>query len=46
LGQRSAIEDADVLVAYSDFARFQNAFQAALQSASQVLQPSLLDFLR
>lgn len=46
LGQRSAIEDADVLVAYSDFARFQNAFQAALQSASQVIQPSLLDFLR
>ena len=46
LGQRSMIEDADVLVAYSDFARFQNAFQAALQSASQVLQPSLLDFLR
>ena len=46
LGQRSMIEDADVLVAYSDFARFQNAFQAALQSASQMLQPSLLDFLR
>lgn len=46
LGQRSAIEDADVLSAYSDFARLQNAFQAALQSASQVIQPSLLDFLR
>lgn len=46
MGQRSAIEDADALVAYSDFARLQNAFQAALQSASQVLQPSLLDFLR
>ena len=46
LGQRSAIEDADVLGAYSDFARLQNAFQAALQSASQVIQPSLLDFLR
>jgi len=46
LGQRSAIEDADVLVAYSDFARFQHAFEAALQSASQVIQPSLLDFLR
>jgi flagellin-like hook-associated protein FlgL len=44
--QRSDIEDADVLAAYSDFARFQYAFQAALQSASQVVQPSLLDFLR
>ena len=44
--QRSKIEDADVLSAYSDFARLQNAFQAALQSASQIIQPSLLDFLR
>lgn len=44
--QRSQIEDADILTAYSDFARFQNAFQAALQSASQVIQPSLLDFLK
>jgi flagellar hook-associated protein 3 FlgL len=46
LGERSRIEDADVLTAYSDFARLQNAFDAALQSASQVLRPSLLDFLR
>jgi len=46
VGQRSQIEDADVLAAYSDFARFQNAFQAALQSASQLVRPSLLDFLR
>jgi flagellar hook-associated protein 3 FlgL len=46
LGERSKIEDADVLSAYSDFARLQNAFDAALQSASQVLRPSLLDFLR
>lgn len=46
VGQRSQIEDADVLVAYSDFARFQNAFQAALQSASELVRPSLLDFLR
>jgi flagellar hook-associated protein 3 FlgL len=44
--QRSKIEDADVLSAYSDFARLQNAFQAALQSASQIIQPSLLDFLK
>jgi flagellin-like hook-associated protein FlgL len=45
-GERSRIEDADVLSAYSDFARLQSAFDAALQSASQVLRPSLLDFLR
>ena len=44
-GLRSQIEDADVIAAYSDFARFQNAFQAALQSAAQVIQPTLLDFL-
>ncbi|GEM_PF-1990154 len=44
-GQRSQIEDADVIAAYSDFARFQSAFQAALQSAAQVIQPTLLDFL-
>ena len=44
LGQRSQIEDADVLAAYFDFARLQNAFEAALQSASQLIQPSLLDF--
>jgi flagellar hook-associated protein 3 FlgL len=46
LGERSKIEDADVLTAYSDFARLQSAFDAALQSAAQVLRPSLLDFLR
>ena len=46
LGERSRIEDADVLTAYSDFARLQSAFDAALKSASQVLRPSLLDFLR
>jgi len=44
--RRSQIEDADALAVYSDFARYQQAFQAALQSASQVIQPSLLDFLR
>lgn len=43
---RSQIEDADVLQVYSDFARLQNAFEAALQSASRMIQPSLLDFLR
>ncbi len=44
--RRSQIEDADALAVYSDFARYQQAFQAALQSASQVIQSSLLDFLR
>lgn len=44
--QRSQIEDADVLAVYSDFTRYQQAFQAALQSAAQVIQPSLLDYLR
>jgi flagellar hook-associated protein 3 FlgL len=43
--ERSNIEDANALSAYSDFARLQNAFQAALQSASQVIKPSLLDYL-
>jgi flagellar hook-associated protein 3 FlgL len=44
--QRSQLEDADAIAAYSDLARYQQAFQAALQSASQLIQPSLLDFLR
>ncbi len=43
--QRSNIEDADALAAYSDFTRLQNAFQAALQSSAQVIKPSLLDYL-
>ena len=43
--QRSQIEDADPLKAYSEFARYQQAFQAALSSAAQVVKPSLLDFL-
>jgi flagellar hook-associated protein 3 FlgL len=46
VAQRSSIEDADVLSAYSDFARLQQAFEAALQSAAQLITPSLLDFLR
>jgi flagellar hook-associated protein 3 FlgL len=46
IAELSRIEDADVLSAYSDFARLQSAFDAALRSASQVLRPSLLDFLR
>jgi flagellar hook-associated protein 3 FlgL len=46
VAQRSSTEDADVLSAYSDFARLQQAFQAALQSAAQLITPSLMDFLR
>lgn len=43
---RSQLEDADVVQVYSELARQQYAFEAALQSASRVIQPSLLDYLR
>jgi flagellar hook-associated protein 3 FlgL len=43
---RSQLEDADPVTAYSELARQQYAFEAALQSASQVIQPSILDYLR
>lgn len=43
---RSQIKDADPIQVYSDLARQQYAFEAALQSASRVIQPSLLDYLR
>lgn len=43
---RSQLEDADAVLVYSDLARQQYAFEAALQSASRVIQPSLLDYLR
>jgi len=43
---RSQVEDADAIQVYSDLARQQSAFEAALQSASRVIQPSLLDYLR
>jgi flagellin-like hook-associated protein FlgL len=46
IGERSRVEDADVLSAYSEFARLQSAFEASLASASRMLAPSLLDFLR
>ena len=44
--QRSNLEDVDILSAYSDFTRLQQAFQAALQSSAQIIQPTLLDFLQ
>jgi flagellar hook-associated protein 3 FlgL len=43
---RSNIEDVDPLKVYSDFARLQQAFQAALESSARVVQPSILDFMR
>jgi flagellar hook-associated protein 3 FlgL len=46
MAQRSKLEDADVLSVYSDFSRYQQALQAALKSAAEVVQMSLLDFLR
>jgi flagellar hook-associated protein 3 FlgL len=44
--RRGEIEGADAFQLYSEFAQAQQAFQAALQSAAQVTQLSLLDFLR
>lgn len=44
--RRGQIEGADVFQLYSDFARAQQAFEAALQSAARITQTSLLDFLR
>jgi flagellar hook-associated protein 3 FlgL len=44
--RRSQIQDADALSVYSDFVRHQQALQAALQSSSETVRPSLLDFLR
>ncbi|MBI3600771.1 MAG: flagellar hook-associated protein FlgL [Nitrospinae bacterium] len=44
--QRSAVEDADIAKSASDLALFQTAYQATLQSAAKIIQPSLLDFIR
>jgi flagellar hook-associated protein 3 FlgL len=43
---RSEVEDVDTLKIYSDFARLQQAFQAALESSARVVQPSILDFIK
>lgn len=43
---RSKVEDIDPLKVFSDFARLQQAFTAALESSSRAIQPSILDFLR
>ena len=44
--QLSDIEDADVVKSVSDLANLEFALQATLSSTAQVLQPTLLDFLR
>jgi flagellar hook-associated protein 3 len=42
----SGVEDADIVKVATDLAAQQIAYQAALQAAAQMLQPSLLDFLQ
>ena len=42
----STVEDADMAKTYVDFSTQQAVYQAALKAGSQVVQPSLLDFLR
>ncbi|MZH02403.1 MAG: flagellar hook-associated protein 3 [Nitrospinae bacterium] len=44
--QLSDIEDADVVKSASDLANLEFALQATLGATAQVLQPTLLDFLR
>ena len=44
--QLSKIEDADIIKSASDLANLQFALQATLSSTAQILQPTLLDFLR
>lgn len=43
---KSFVEDADYLAAASELAMLQTAYQATLKSASSIIQPSLLDFIR
>ena len=44
--QLSNIEDADIVKSASDLANLEFALQATLGSTAQILQPTLLDFLR
>ncbi|MZH46384.1 MAG: flagellar hook-associated protein 3 [Nitrospinae bacterium] len=44
--QLASIEDADVVKSASDLANLEFALQATLSATAQVLQPTLLDFLR
>lgn len=43
---RSGLEDTDVAKALTDLTLQQTAYQAALRTGAQIIQPSLLDFLR
>jgi flagellar hook-associated protein 3 FlgL len=42
----SNTEDIDLTQAITDLTAQQSAFQASLASASKIIQPSLLDYLR
>lgn len=44
--QLAKIEDADVVKSISDLANLEFALQATLAATAQILQPTLLDFLR
>ena len=44
--QLSKIEDADIIKSASDLANLEFALQATLGATAQILQPTLLDFLR
>ena len=44
--QLAKIEDADLVKSASDLAKLEFALQATLSSTAQILQPTLLDFLR
>ena len=46
LEQLSNIEDTDAVKSIADLANLQFALQATLGTTAQVLQPTLLDFLR
>ena len=43
---RSEAEDADMAQAILDLTNHQSVYQAALRSGAQIIQPSLMDFLR
>jgi flagellin-like hook-associated protein FlgL len=42
----SEVEDADLTKVVSDLSTYENNYRAALQAASRIIQPSLLDFLQ
>ncbi len=42
----SGVEDADITKLVTDLAMQDNAYNAALQSAARIIQPSLLDFIK